>query len=52
MTKEDRKKQIELWSDLKALFELKQRCFMEAKQKDIGAGTFSYTKSSETFTLQ
>jgi hypothetical protein len=51
MTKEDRRKQIELWTDLAELFELKIKCFMEAKQTGIG-GTMQVTNSSETFTLQ
>jgi hypothetical protein len=51
MTKDDRKKQIELWSDLSDLFDLKKKCHNEMKQKGLG-GTFSMTKEAETFTLQ
>jgi hypothetical protein len=51
MTKDERKKQIELWADLGELFELKKKCFLEAREKGIG-GTLSFTNSSETFTLQ
>jgi len=51
MTKEDRRKQIVMWTDLAELFELKKRCFMDAKQREIG-GTMQVTNTSETFTLQ
>ncbi|KAG5670735.1 hypothetical protein PVAND_000977 [Polypedilum vanderplanki] len=51
MTKEDRRKQIELWNDLAELFDLKIKCFVEQKQKGIG-GTMQVTSGSETFTLQ
>lgn len=50
-TKEERRKQIEMWTDLKELFELKKKCFLNAKQQGIG-GTLSFTNTSETFTLQ
>lgn len=57
MTKDDRRKQIEMWIDLADLFELKKRCFIEAKQKENEEkerGTFMTTNGggvSETFTL-
>lgn len=50
-TKDDRHKQIEMWTDLADLFDLKMRCFHEKKQEGIG-GTMSITKTSETFILQ
>lgn len=50
-TKDDRRKQIEMWGDLIDLFEVKKKCFLEAKQQGIG-GTLSFTNTSETFTLQ
>jgi hypothetical protein len=50
-TKEDRRKQIEMWTDISELFELKKKCFMEVKQQEIG-GNFFFTNTSETFTLQ
>ena len=49
MTKNERKKQIELWSDLSDLFALKKKCFNETKQ--LG-GTMSITNEAETFILQ
>lgn len=51
MTKDERKKQIEMWSDLSDLFDMKNKCFLENKQKGLG-GTLSVTKEAETFTLQ
>lgn len=57
MTKEDRRKQIEMWADLADLFELKKRCYIEAKQKEHEEkerGTFMTTTgggTTETFTL-
>lgn len=50
-TKDERRKQIEMWSDLGELFELKKKCFNDKKKEGIG-GTLSITKTSETFTLQ
>ncbi|CRK92406.1 CLUMA_CG005968, isoform A [Clunio marinus] len=50
-SKNDRYKQIEMWTDLGELFELKKKCYLEAKKQGIG-GTLSFTNTSETFTLQ
>ncbi|XP_063696260.1 intraflagellar transport protein 81 homolog [Culicoides brevitarsis] len=51
-SREIRAKQQELWSDVCRLFEVKARCFKEAKSNGIG-GTMSLTKDgAETFTLQ
>lgn len=40
-----------MWSDVAELFELKKKCFLDAKQKSVG-GTIQITKDSETFILQ
>lgn len=50
-SKENRRKQIEMWTDLSELFDLKKKCFLAAKHQGIG-GTLSFTNTSETFTLQ
>uniref|UniRef100_A0A182XVD4 IFT81 calponin homology domain-containing protein n=1 Tax=Anopheles stephensi TaxID=30069 RepID=A0A182XVD4_ANOST len=51
-TKNDRAQQLEMWSDLRKLFEVKIRCLHERKQRGPG-GTLSVSRGgAETFTLQ
>ncbi|XP_035896883.1 intraflagellar transport protein 81 homolog isoform X2 [Anopheles stephensi] len=51
-TKNDRVQQLEMWSDLRKLFEVKIRCLHERKQRGPG-GTLSVSRGgAETFTLQ
>uniref|UniRef100_A0A4Y0BKK8 Uncharacterized protein n=1 Tax=Anopheles funestus TaxID=62324 RepID=A0A4Y0BKK8_ANOFN len=51
-SKNDRAQQLEMWTDLKKLFEVKIRCLHERKQRGPG-GTLSVSRGgAETFTLQ
>jgi hypothetical protein len=50
-TKQERAKQLEMWADVASLFEIKAKCYREAKMLGPG-GTISVTGEAETFTLQ
>uniref|UniRef100_A0A182W2L2 IFT81 calponin homology domain-containing protein n=1 Tax=Anopheles minimus TaxID=112268 RepID=A0A182W2L2_9DIPT len=51
-SKNDRAQQLEMWTDLRKLFEVKIRCLHERKQRGPG-GTLSVSRGgAETFTLQ
>ncbi|XP_058060644.1 intraflagellar transport protein 81 homolog [Anopheles bellator] len=51
-SKTDRAQQLEMWTDLRRLFEVKIRCLHEGKQRGPG-GTLSVSRGgAETFTLQ
>ncbi|XP_053659911.1 intraflagellar transport protein 81 homolog [Anopheles marshallii] len=51
-SKNDRVQQLEMWTDLRKLFEVKIRCLHERKQRGPG-GTLSVSRGgAETFTLQ
>ncbi|XP_053670813.1 intraflagellar transport protein 81 homolog [Anopheles nili] len=51
-SKNDRAQQLQMWSDLRKLFEVKIRCLHEGQQRGPG-GTLSVSRGgAETFTLQ
>ena len=51
-SKTDRAQQLQMWTDLRKLFEVKIRCLNESKQRGPG-GTLSVSRGgAETFTLQ
>uniref|UniRef100_A0A182ITU1 IFT81 calponin homology domain-containing protein n=1 Tax=Anopheles atroparvus TaxID=41427 RepID=A0A182ITU1_ANOAO len=51
-SKADRVQQLEMWTDLRRLFQAKIRCLQESKQRGPG-GTLSVSRGgAETFTLQ